>query len=332
MERKTQQLNSFLFHLFPNIFSNNRKKGLMQQKIVWVLLFVSLFSLHRNLRSEEIATFHPKLSIKLSGGLGCIAGGSINKHLRTYDTYLSEMTDYRGGETKALHLGSDLEGEIRWKISPKFALSAGTGYFFGKNKSYFEFWGPFPFHLPFEHGQSYIISPRIKTIPLKIGINYTFPSRSRINPFFDIGIGYYFSKATLYKAHWSSCYGPEFLIFTKEEKFDLKARGFGFHGGLGVEYNLANNLALVIEVQGRYSRTRLTGRSISSIWEMAWVEEEGDLFIGERDLLGEGYGERCPDLIVSQSRPSGDEFQNIRTAVLDLSGISLRVGMRIKLF
>jgi len=65
---------------------------------------------------------------------------------------------------------------------------------------------------------------------------------------------------------------------------------------------------------------------------LPWIEEEGNLYIGERDLLDEGYGEHCPDLIISKSSPSGDEFQNTKRAVLDLSGFSFRVGIRIKLF
>lgn len=256
----------------------------------------------------------------------------VNTHLEIYDNYLSEMTRYEGSETKTLHYGSDLEGELRWDISSKFSLSVGTGYIYGENKSYFEFWGPFPFYVPIDNKQYYIISPRIEIIPLKFGIYYTLPLRSRINLFLKSGLGYYSSKASLYKVHWSSAYGPELIIYTKEEKYDLSANCLGYHGGIGLEYIIANNLVIVLEVQGRYARINLKGTRISSVWELPWVEEEGNLYIGERNLFDEGYGEHCPDLIISKSRPSGDEFHNIREAVLDLSGFSLRAGIRIKLF
>jgi len=134
----------------------------------------------------------------------------------------------------------------------------------------------------------------------------------------------------LYKNHFSSGYGPEFKIYTNEEKYDLTARGLGFYGGAGLEFNIANNLALVLEIQGRYGRIDLEGKKIFSVWELPWVEEEGKLYIGERDLLDEGYGEHCPDLVISQSAPSGNV--KVREAILDLSGFSLKAGIRIKLF
>jgi len=294
------------------------------------LLFFSLVFLNRTSWADEKENFKSRFSIKLSGGLSYITGGDINRHLKTYDNYLSEMTYYEGGETKIIHYGSDLEGEIRWEISSKFALSAGIGYIYGENKSYFEFWGPFPFHIHWEHRQHYIILPKIRVIPLKLGIYFTLPLLSRINLFFDIGMDYYLSKASLYKDHGSSGFAGYDIIYTKEEKYDLSANGFGFYSGIGLEYNIANNLALLLEVQGRYARLNLKGKKISSVWELPWVEEGGKLYIGERDLLDEGYGEHCPDLVISQSAPSGNV--NVRKAILDLSGLSLRVGIRIKLF
>lgn len=211
-------------------------------------------------------------------------------------------------------------------------VSVGIEYISGKNKSYFEYRGPFPFNLPTDNIQNYIISPRFKIMPLKLGTYHTLPLHSRINLFFNTGIIYYFSNFLLYKVHWSSGFGPEFIIYTKEEKYDVSANGLGFYGGIGFEYNIANNLALVLEVQGRYARVNPKGERTSSWWEEPWIKEEGYLYIGERNLMNEGYGKYCPDLIISKSRSSGDEFQNIRKAVLDLSGIALRVGIRIKLF
>jgi hypothetical protein len=101
---------------------------------------------------------------------------------------------------------------------------------------------------------------------------------------------------------------------------------------MGLEYNIANNLALVLEVKGRYARSNPQGKETSSWFEEPFIIEEGNLYIGERNLLYEGYGEHCPDLVFYKSKPIGDEFQNMREAVLDLSGFSLRAGIRIKLF
>lgn len=306
-----------------------------RRAIIWVILFVSLVFLNKSAYPEEKEKFKPKFSIKLTGGWAYMNGGDFNRYLKDYDNYLSEMTDYEGGEIKTLQYGSDLEGELRWNVNSKFAVSVGVGYMSEKNKSYFEYTGPFPFQALFEGKQNYFIKPKVKTIPLKLGIHYTLPLSSRINLFLNGGLGYYFSKASLYKCHWSSNYGGYLVIHTKEENYDISSNGLGFHGGIGFEYDIANNLALVLEFQGRYARIKnLKGNRFYNLTfgVNPGVEEEGILYIGERDLTVEGYGENCPDLIISQSKPSGDEFQNIKRAVLDLSGFSFRAGIRIRLF
>lgn len=306
---------------------------ILKRGVIWILLLTSLVFLNKiAFSSEDSKNFKPRFSIKLSGGLSGFTGGAINRHLKTYDRYLSEMTYYVGGETKTLHFGSDLEGEIRWDINPRFALVAGTGYIYGEEKSYFEFEGTIPLGTQFTYLQSYTFLQKIKVIPFKLGTHYTLPFLSRVNLFFDMGIYYYISKASLWKQHFSPQYGGFFIIYTKEEKFDLEANDSGFYGGIGIEFSIANNLTLVLEVQGRYARLNLSGKKIYSVWEQPWVVEEGYLYIGERDLEDEGYGKHCPDLIISRSRPSGDEFQNIRRAVLDLGGFSIKAGIRIKLF
>jgi opacity protein-like surface antigen len=298
----------------------------------YLLFFLLTFS-NRAASAGEAQNFKPRLNIKLSGGPSYFNIGDVNTYLMTYDTYLSEMTDYRGGEIKTVHHGSDLEAELRWDLNSKFALSAGIGYIYGKNKIIFSFVGPFPFDTRvFPNKQDYVISLEIKNVPLELGIYYTLPFHSRINLFLNGGLGYYFSKVILYKCHYSASYGLLMVYYSKEEKFELNSKSFGFYGGIGLEYNIANNLALVLEVKGRYARANPQGKKISSWFEGPWTIEEGNLYIGERNLLYEGYGEHCPDLIFSKSKPIGDEFQNMREAILDLSGFSLRAGIRIKLF
>jgi hypothetical protein len=301
------------------------------------IFFVLLLFLNRPSYSEERIKFKQGLSIKIKSGANYLAYGSINDHLKSYDTYLSEMTGYEGGKTKALHFSSDLETELVWDISTKFSLSLGIGYISGKNKSYYEYTGPFPFQTWNQAKQNYFIKPRFKTIPLKLGIYYNLPIFSRIRLFLNSGLGYYFSKASLYKCHWSCAWGGYDIIYTKEEIYDVSSNGLGLHGGIGFEYSIANNLALVLEIQGRYARIKnLKGHryySLTMPFEMSSGEEEGGtLYVGERDLTNEGYGENCPDLIISPSLPTGNGFKNIKEVVLDLSGYSLRAGIRIRLF
>jgi hypothetical protein len=311
------------------------KSKLLTKKRVtfWAILVLSLVFLSRIASPEEGENFEPRLSIKLSSGLSYMLGGDINAHLRSYDNYLSEMTNYEGDKIRRLHYTPELEGELRWDITSKFAVSVGIGYISGKNKSYLKYTGPFPFQTSWNPTQSYFLKSKAKTVPLKLGIYYTLSLSPRINLFLNSGLGYYFSKGSLYKKHTSASWWGYTVYYTKEEQYDVRANSLGFNGGIGFEYDIANNLVIVLEVQGRYARTKnLKGNKLFSVWEFSYMEEEGILYIGERDMTDEGYGKYCPDLIISQSKPSGDEFRNIREAVLDFSGYSLRLGIRIKLF
>lgn len=299
-----------------------------------LLLFLLTFSI-RAASAEEGQKFKPRLSIKLSGGLSYFNIGDINNYLKTYDNYLSVMTHYEGGETKTFNYIYDLEGEFRLDIGSKFALSAGIGYISGKNKSYFEYTGPFPFQVAYENNQKYFIKHEVEVIPLLFGIHYKLPVSQRTNIFVNSGIGFYFSKDFLYKCHWSSAVGQWPVIYTKEEIYDVSSSGLGLRGGIGFEYGIANNLAFVLEIQGRYARIgNLKGTRFYSLTFLAdqGKEEGGTLYIGERDMTDEGYGESCPDLIISSTKPVGDEFKNVRKAILDFSGMSLRAGVRIGLW
>jgi len=295
-----------------------------------ILLLISVLFIVVLAYSKENTSL--KFSINLKGGLSYIAGGDVNKHLKTYDDYLIDMTQYEGGETGRLHFGPELNGELKFNISSKLAFSVDIGYISMENRSVLEFEGPFPFYIPVNNNHYFVMSPKIEAVPIKSGIYYIISSRSKTNFFLNVGIGYYFSKVSLYKQHVTPNYGADFTVYTKEEKYELAANGLGFHGGIGLEYKLVNNLSLLLEIQGRFFRKYLSGTHISSFWEEPLIEEKGNLYIGERDLWDEGYGEHCPDLIISQSTPTGSEFQNIKRAALDLSGILLKVSIRIKLF
>lgn len=304
---------------------------------IWFLIFILSLLLRSNSFPGEGENFKPKFSIKINWGLHYMSVGDINTHLESLDNYISHRTFYEGGKTKKINnYDTDFEGELRLDISSKFAISIGIGYMHGEIKSDFETVGSFPLQTPVTgpfYWHKFFSESKVKTIPLKFGIYYTLPISSRINLFINSGLGYYFSKASLDKTHVPFPLEEWGLDDSRYHEYDVSSNGFGFHGGIGFEYNISNYLALVLEVQGRYARIKnLKGKRLYYSWWGLDKEEEGILYIGERDLTDEGYGQNCPDLIFSQSRPSGDEFQNIREAILDFSGYSLRLGIMIKLF
>ena len=100
---------------------------------------------------------------------------------------------------------------------------------------------------------------------------------------------------------------------------------------MAAEYNLAENLSLIAELRGRYARIgNLKGnfRYETNFGTGPPIVEKGALYF---------YG--SPSSFYDLDLPlmhcdfmDGDEKYTDRKARLDLSGFSLRIGMRMKIF
>lgn len=113
-----------------------------------------------------------------------------------------------------------------------------------------------------------------------------------------------------------------------ENKFSV-----GFQGALGLEYRVAGNLILVAELQGRYIRMNgLKGRQ-EFVCEAGHFEESGTLYY-LRTTYGGEVGPWITALEVSKELPEFGfaPIKDAREAILNLSGFSLRVGLRVRLF
>ena len=311
---------------------------------ICILLFVLPVFLNRIAYSGESGIFKPKLSIKLTGGLRYINVGDINNHIESFDNYMSShLSLYEGGKMgKINNYGPDLEGELRLDISSKFAVGVGIGYISGKNESDFQTVGFWPFGMIYAYSPpadlfEFVVESKLETIPIKLGIYYTIPLGSRINIFLKSGLDYYFSKCFIYKYNEIISLDRAVLIpefYEISNKYDMRGNGLGFNGGLGFEYKISNVLAIVLEIQRRYAKIKnLKGKWIySNTFTLEQGEDEGILYIGKKNMEDEGFSDNYPDLVVSPSKPSGAKILNAKEATLDLSGFSLRVGIRIKLF
>jgi hypothetical protein len=113
----------------------------------------------------------------------------------------------------------------------------------------------------------------------------------------------------------------------------------GFHGSIGVEYMLSRRLALLLEAQFRSVKLgdlNATMDSDSNLWpSYFYYDSSGTLYRwswGEEGPMGLGYEE----LIVWQGTPphSPQTFGGhaMGKAILDLTGYSMKIGIRIGLF
>ena len=94
---------------------------------------------------------------------------------------------------------------------------------------------------------------------------------------------------------------------------------------------MAPRIALFIEGRARYCKLNSwKGDSTYEDSDGNTGDEEGSMWYFE--LLDQNYGsgEWFPGITISTGTPSGPDIRNVRKFEVDLSGVSLRTGIRIK--
>ena len=312
-----------------------------KRAVIWVLTINLLFCITSIAFSKE-GRYKPGFSIKLTYGTNRYSWGDINECLESFNN--NELFEYMrsyfpelisGEIIKLDNFASDWEAELRVDIIRRFALSLTISEtIIQKNESSLTY---IHRHLIGDLVSTYIYTykPEVKVwMPVKLGIYYTLPFSSKINITFNAGIGYYSAKVSEYMRYEKTLPTGETEWTVRDWETNRK-RVCGFHGGIGLEFSLIKNFALVVEVQRRYAKIKnLNGimRGEAKYSEGIYLEWKGALyFFNMWDL---GIGTRYDDLEVWERPPdvSIRDLVDIRKAVLDLTGYSFRVGIRIRLF
>jgi len=292
------------------------KKSIKSKGIIIVVSISSLLFVNRIAHSEEKRTFKPELNINLMVGYRFMNVGDLNTYLKSYDKFLTETSSYQGGQINTLHDFPEAGLAVSWDLSSQWAIEAELDFLSKKKESSFDFTEDV---LPYPYYREYYIEQKIKVWPLTLRGRYLVLSGPKLQLSLNLGLTYSISKCYLSVWESSPLMPPPVL-------YSVKSHGPGLIGGIGLEHKLNSFLALIVEAQGRYSKLRKLKGTTSGAVE----DGEGALYIGEK--YNSQYDRFEPCLITSSSMPASDEFRNMRKAALDLSGFSLKLGFRIRLF
>lgn len=290
-----------------------------------ILLSLAILSIFVLTTAGNAQDFLKRFSLKLTGGYGSLAGGDINEAVDGLNSQLEDLSAMAGllipGEIENAKWGLDFEGELVLSLSKNFGVSLGAGYLRRKIDSTVEI------RLEPVISGSFLWEPKYSVIPITLSGYYYLPVASKANVFFKGGIGYYFAKIN-FKTREELVIPGELNEWNQNDG-EAKDNGFGFHGGLGFEYNITGSVALYAEGIGRYldlkewevdntyrDSSGYTLRQSGSFW----YEEEFDV----------STGKYYPSLTISEQRPSNPWIRNARKAEIDLSGLSFRIGVRIR--
>jgi hypothetical protein len=296
------------------------------------LLFCLVF-LTQLVSPEERDLLKSRFSLKLTGGAGYSVIGDMNRHLESINNINKPEYWISSGEIKNLNnIGYDFELELMMKLSPRFGIGLATSApFRRKNESCIVFTQQ---EIP---GLGYQIiemkyQPDAKfSFPIKLSLYCSWLSTRRFKADIMAGIGFYPGTMSEYVKETYHIYLYSLGNSVSWNTRDWNAKGrfpFGIHGGIGLEYILNDELSLVVDIQGRYARLGNLKASQETRQDSMTFRHSGFLYYCNYydEVIGAKYG----ILYVDEIDVKGNE--NFRKAILDLSGFSLRVGIKVNLY
>ena len=298
------------------------KEEKMRRKSVFLSLTILCIFLLASAGNAQ--DFLKKFSFKISGGLGSTSGGDFNAVPDGLNALVEDLVPFFGltktGELENPKWGLDFEGELLFSLSENFGVGLGVGYQRRSKETSLE--------LALEPLTRNTITwePELTIIPINLSGYYFFPIGSKMSAFLKAGIGYYFAKVYLkLREEYTSFLGLEGW---NEDEFEAKDSGFGFHGGLGIEYNLTGTISLYAEGMGRYMKITDWQFEGTTTYDSGVIKGSGTLWYLEEFV--EAIGKYYPGLQISEQKPTDPVYRNVKKAEIDFSGFSFRVGIRIR--
>jgi hypothetical protein len=251
-----------------------------------------------------------KFGFSLAGGGNYVSGGDLNVGAQGLSHYYSAfLSTPETGEIKATHLGFVVAGDIFLSLSPRLSFGVSVDYFESKKKS----------SAKYEKGSTLntlSVRPQIQALPISLFISY-----SPFLPFYiKGGVEYYFARCNYF-------YRFEQGKRWQEWRGKADAQGLGVEGGVGARWKFSSNLGLFLEAMDRYANIKgFEGKDTSVTSEGVTHTEEGRLYFFQLKITEENT---CPLLFLREKKPTEAGVTEVRDATLNLSGVSLRLGIRI---
>ncbi|MBN2408110.1 MAG: SH3 domain-containing protein [Candidatus Aminicenantes bacterium] len=257
-----------------------------------------------------------RLAVTLWLGGRYAAIGDLNDGSKGLARYYETRVAAGGeGDIKALHLGSLFGAEIRLPLVFGFYLSLGAEYGSGETAG----------SVLFVKGSQELTletKPRFRTIPISLSlIYYPIPVL-----YLKAGIDYTFARCG-YSYRLTEVDSGPMTESWQEWTGEAGSSGFGVLAGLGFDWDLASGVSLTAEALYRHIRLAdLGGEDVFTESSATESIEEGKLYYIQVDT---GASEVVPLVFVRERRPTEAGVVSARKAELDLSGFSLKLGIKV---
>ncbi|MGQ9673217.1 MAG: hypothetical protein ACUVV5_08790 [Candidatus Aminicenantales bacterium] len=224
--------------------------------------------------------------------------------------YASALSVPFEGKIKSIHTGFVAGGEIQLPLGSHFFFAAGAEYFSSDASSTVTFGEKDP-------RPTYLARPGVQVIPLSLSILF-YPVG-----FFNLRTGLEYSLARL-----TFLYRFETSGSWQKWKGSADGSVLGYYFGVGTDWAISRHVSLVVE--GLYRRSIVP----SFEGEGTYLESSGS----DSSVKGKLYffqkatsADKSVSLVfLGENAPAELGVTDVREAELDLRGLSLRVGLKIK--
>jgi hypothetical protein len=267
---------------------------------------------------------HVTFGLRLTGGASLLMRNDFNDHMQSYNDFYNDASFFTvGSEFELIKMGMDLSGEILVSPMPNFSIGIGAGYLSAGKESTLEI-----SHNSYSADLTF--HPSFSIIPITLSFYFGPPLGSSVAVVLNAGFGYYLGTVNYDVFHESQSGG---YSYENLEAWSAKSNALGFHGGIDLEFGIARNLAFIVGAKGRYAiLTDLTGDLEYEYDTSYGYSDSGtvkDLTLWFGDNQDSPTGKKYPMLALSDSKPSGTLWSNVRKAEVNLSGIVFQAGIKV---
>jgi len=266
-----------------------------------------------------------KFCLKITGGISSFVLGDVNAYIE--DTLRFKADDLESAgyvidrELEKFHAGRDIEISILIPIAQHFHLTIGSGYLSAEKEN-----NTYILNSSFSTLTG-ILNHTVKAIPISLGIHYSLRVSTKSRLYLFSSGEFYFSKF-LESGEQRLDLKSGFPGYDHTWDAETKATGLGFSGGLGFELGLSSNISFLIEAKGRFARISGFSGTGTSRYDSSKDELDIHLYYYEFTVSALEDSYRMLDL---PNADHGFPLAVLRDAVIDLSGFSLKAGIKIGL-
>jgi hypothetical protein len=248
--------------------------------------------------------------LSITGGGNYVQGGDLNLGaLGLADSYEDILGIQGEGKIGSVHLGYVFGLEVSFPLSERLSWGVEAEHFQAKNKSQVEY--------PQKAISSILITnPNLLATPINLFLSF-YP------------VPYLYAKGgiTSYFARCSYTYQFQTGDLTQRWEGKTDAHGLGLSGSLGFLKRYSSTLSLFAEITGRLAKIDgFKGKEKFQDSSGNISSKEGKLYLMETQILED---RTHSVLFIRETRPNEAGVIAAKEAQIDLSGISLKIGLRI---